>query len=188
MRIALWRKGKVGAQAETPVAKPAPAPAKAVAAAPSGDIDLHALGAALSRKRGWIIVPTVIALVASLAIVNVITPRYKSEARILIDGRENVFLRPNSDRATEERAALDPEAVTSQVQLVLSRDPPREMIRTNRLAERPEFDPVLSGLSPLKSLLALFGIGRDPFSMTPEERVLDAYYDPLPGYGVDNVR
>jgi tyrosine-protein kinase Etk/Wzc len=188
MRIALWRKGKVEVQAETPVAKPAPAPAKAVAAAPSGDIDLHALGAALSRKRGWIIIPTVIALVASLAIVNVITPRYKSEARILIDGRENVFLRPNSDRATEERSALDPEAVTSQVQLVLSRDLAREIIRKNRLAERPEFDPVLSGLSPLKSLLALFGIGRDPFSMTPEERVLDAYYERLTVFAVDKSR
>ncbi|MGL1617837.1 hypothetical protein ACSTHL_23510, partial [Vibrio parahaemolyticus] len=31
----------------------------------SGDIDLHALGAALARKRGWILVPTVLALVAS---------------------------------------------------------------------------------------------------------------------------
>ena len=28
-----------------------------------------------------------------------ITPRYKSEARILVDGRENVFLRPNGDEA-----------------------------------------------------------------------------------------
>src|SRR5689334_18255991 len=188
MRLAWWRKGKSEAQAETPVAKPAPAPAEVVEAAPSGDIDLHALGAALTRKRGWIIVPTVIALVASLAIVNVITPRYKSEARILIDGRENVFLRPNSDRATEERAALDPEAVTSQVQLVLSRDLARDIIVKNKLAERPEFDPVLQGASPLKSTLALFGIGRDPFSMTPEERVLDAYYDRLTAYAVDKSR
>ena len=45
-----------------------------------------------------------------------------------------------------------------------------------------------SGLSPLKSLLALFGIGRDPFSLTPEERVLDAYYDRLTAYAVDKSR
>lgn len=134
----------------------------------------------MARKRSWIIVPTVLALVASLAVVNLVTPRYKSEARILIDGRENVFLRPNSDR-TEERQALDAEAVTSQVQLVLSRDLAREIIRKNKLAERPEFDPVLQGVSPLKSLAALIGIARDPFSMTPEERVLDAYYERLPG-------
>ncbi|WP_063683113.1 GumC family protein [Bradyrhizobium stylosanthis] len=166
--------------------KAAPAAAKQ-AQAESGDLDLHALGAALARKRGWIIVPTVLALVGSIAVVNLVTPRYKSESRILIDGRENVFLRPSSDR-TEERQALDAEAVTSQVQLVLSRDLAREIIKKNKLAERPEFDPVLQGVSPLKSLAALVGIGRDPFSMTPEERVLDAYYERLQAYAVDKSR
>jgi uncharacterized protein involved in exopolysaccharide biosynthesis/Mrp family chromosome partitioning ATPase len=187
MRFSLWRKGMEKAQAARPVATPAPAPAKPVALVPTGDIDVHALGAALSRKRGWIIVPTVLTLVLSLAAVNFITPRYKSEARILIDGRENVFLRPNGER-NEERTALDAEAVTSQVQLVLSRDLAREIIKKNKLAERPEFDPVLGGMSPVKSVLALFGIGRDPFSMTPEERVLDAYFERLTAYAVDKSR
>ncbi|MCG2640008.1 lipopolysaccharide biosynthesis protein [Bradyrhizobium sp. CCBAU 11434] len=199
MRLAFWRAGKDKAVIERAVskakletkpraeAKPAPIAAKQ-APAESGDIDLHALGGALARKRSWIIVPTVLALVASVAIVNLITPRFKSESRILIDGRENVFLRPSSDRSTEERQALDPEAVTSQVQLVLSRDLAREIIKKNKLAERPEFDPVLQGISPLKSLAALVGIVRDPFSMTPEERVLDAYYDRLQAYAVDKSR
>ncbi|WP_407119051.1 GumC family protein [Bradyrhizobium sp. LMG 9283] len=206
MRLAFWRAGKdkavieravsksksahepkVEAKIEAKVeAKPAPVVAKP-AHVESGDIDLHALGAALARKRGWIIVPTALALVASLAVVNLVTPRYKSEARILIDGRENVFLRPNSDR-TEERQALDAEAVTSQVQLVLSRDLAREIIKKNKLADRPEFDPVVQGISPLKSLAALIGIGRDPFAMTPEERVLDAYYERLQAYAVDKSR
>lgn len=203
MRLAFWRAGKDKAVIERAVSKakheakpetrpkvetrPAPVVAQP-APAESGDIDLHALGRALARRRGWIVVPTVLALVASVAIVNLITPRYKSESRILIDGRENVFLRPSSDRSTEERQALDPEAVTSQVQLVLSRDLAREIIKKNKLAERPEFDPVLQGISPLKSLAALVGIGRDPFSMTPEERVLDAYYDRLQAYAVDKSR
>src|SRR6202007_132886 len=55
-------------------------------------------------------------------------------------------------------------------------------------AELPEFDPVLQGISPLKSLLALLGIGRDPFSLTPEERVLDAYYNRFTAYAVDKSR
>src|SRR3954470_9608876 len=193
MRLAFWRAGKdkaVVARAVSkprPEAKPAPVVAKQ-APVESGDLDLHALGGALARKRSWIIVPTVLALVASAAAVNLVTQRYKSESRILIDGRENVFLRPSSDRSTEERQALDPEAVTSQVQLVLSRDLAREIIKKNKLAERPEFDPVLQGISPLKSLAALIGIGRDPFSMTPEERVLDAYYERLQAYAVDKSR
>jgi uncharacterized protein involved in exopolysaccharide biosynthesis len=187
MRLAFWRKGRAKALVQRAISKPAPATYKPAAAPVSGDLDLHALGQALLRKRGWIIVPTVLAAVLSIAAVNLLTPRYKSEARILIDGRENVFLRPNGER-NEERTALDAEAVTSQVQLLLSRDLAREIIKKNKLAERPEFDPVLQGLSPLKSLLALFGIGRDPLSLTPEERVLDAYFDRYAAYAVDKSR
>src|SRR6202030_1159603 len=187
MRGALWRKTREKAQAAMAAAIPAPPAAKQARTSENGDIDLRALGDAIKRNRRWIIVPTVAALVLSVITVNLITARYKSEARILIDGRENVFLRPNGER-NEERTALDAEAVTSQVQLVLSRDLAREIIKQNKLAELPEFDPVLRGLSPVKSLLALFGIGRDPFSMTPEERVLDAYFDRLTAYAVDKSR
>jgi len=74
------------------------------------------------------------------------------------------------------------------VQLLLSRDLAREIIKKNKLAGRPEFDPVLQGFSPAKSLLALFGIGRDPFALTPEERVLEAYYDRFTAYAVDKSR
>jgi succinoglycan biosynthesis transport protein ExoP len=188
MRLAFWRAGKDKARVQRAIAKPVPATHQPTATPSSGDLDMGALGHALARKRGWIIVPTVLAAVLSITAVNLVTPRYKSEARILIDGRENVFLRPNGERNEERTAPLDPEAVTSQVQLLLSRDLAREIIKKNKLAERPEFDPVLQGLSPVKSLLALFGIGRDPFSLTPEERVLDAYFDRFTAYAVDKSR
>jgi uncharacterized protein involved in exopolysaccharide biosynthesis len=207
MRLAFWRAGRDKAliqklikappqestkQSAKQSPKPSEAPKAAAAAtirpaSDSGDLDLRLIWQALLRKRRWIIIPTIAAAALSMTVVNVITPRYKSEARILIDGRENIFLRPNGER-NDERSALDPEAVTSQVQLLLSRDLAREVIKKNKLAERPEFDPVLQGLSPLKSLLALVGIGRDPFSMTPEERVLDAYFDRLTAYAVDKSR
>ena len=187
MRLAFWRAGNDEAVVRRAVAMPAPSVATPSTALATGDLDLHALGQALLRKRGWIILPTLLALVLSLVAVNMITPRFKSEARILIDGRESVFLRPNGERS-EERSPLDAEAVTSQVQLLQSRDLAREIIRKNKLAERPEFDPVLQGVSPLKSLLALVGIGRDPFSLTPEERVLEAYYERFTAYAVDKSR
>ena len=203
MRLAFWRAGKdkagrakavlekavlKKAAVQKAAAKPAPDFHKPAAAPPTGDLDLRALGQALARKKGWIIVPTLLAAVLSVTAVNLVTPRYKSEARILVDGRENVFLRPNGERNEERTSVVDAEAVTSQVQLLLSRDLAREIIKKNKLAERPEFDPVLQGLSPFKSLLALFGIGRDPFSLTPEERVLDAFYDRFTAYAVDKSR
>src|SRR4051794_14825918 len=189
MRIPLWRSGKAAVEKApaAPVSRPAPAIKAAPAAVDGGDLDLRLIGQALNRKRAWIIIPTLLALVASLTAVNLVPPRYKSEARILIDGRENVFLRPNGERE-DQRNAVDPEAVASQVQLLLSRDLAREVIKKNKLAELPEFDPVLQGLSPIKSLLALVGIGRDPFTLTPEERVLDAYFDRLAAYAVDKSR
>jgi succinoglycan biosynthesis transport protein ExoP len=184
MRLAFWRFGKASAASAQPKVAPA---ADRPAAAQAGELDFLAIGQALARKRSWIIVPTVLAAVLSITAVNMITPRYKSEVRILIDGRENIFLRPNGERA-EDRNALDAEAVTSQVQLLLSRDLARDIIKKNRLAELPEFDPVLRGFSPLKSLLALIGIGRDPLSLTPEERVLDAYSERFAAYAVDKSR
>jgi polysaccharide biosynthesis transport protein len=184
MRLAFWRSGKAASEPTDPKVTPV---ADKPVTAPVGELDFVAIGQALARKRNWIIIPTVLAAVLSITAVNMITPRYRSEVRILIDGRENVFLRPTGER-NDDRNALDAEAVTSQVQLLLSRDLARDVIKKNRLAELPEFDPVLRGFSPLKSLLALIGIGRDPISLTPEERVLDAYYERFTAYAVDKSR
>ncbi|HEY4204618.1 MAG TPA: exopolysaccharide transport family protein [Xanthobacteraceae bacterium] len=173
-----------------PVPGSAPSPALASSPAPAseaGDLDLRAIWQALVARKRFILIPTLLAAILSTVAVNMITPRYKSEARILIDGRENVFLRPNGERS-EERSALDPEAVASQVQLLLSRDLARQVIKKNKLAELPEFDPVLRGVSPVRSLLGLLGILRDPLRMTPEERVMDSYYSRLTAYAVDKSR
>jgi polysaccharide biosynthesis transport protein len=208
MRLAFWRRrDKAASAVDAVVSEPPVAPAleavpsrrhspeiapdhliDPVPRAEEGALDLSAVGRALMRRKAWVLIPTLAAALLSIIAVNLVTPRYKSEARILIDGRENIFLRPNADRTEDRTTTVDTEAVTSQVQLVLSRDLAHEVITKNKLAELPEFDPVLRGVSPLKSLLALVGIGRDPFRLTPEERVLDSYYDRLTAYAVDKSR
>jgi polysaccharide biosynthesis transport protein len=146
--------------------------------------DLPALGAALWRNKWQIVRPTVIAV----AVVEMIPPRYLSEARVLIEGRDNVFLRPNADKDLVDRNTVDQEAVTSQVQLILSRDLASEVIDKLKLGERPEFDPALGGISPLKKVLGTIGVIKNPMRMTPEERVLDAYYDRLQVFAVEKSR
>src|SRR3981189_3326312 len=99
MRLAFWRAGKVKAAEQRAIPKkPAPAvgydPAPA-ASSESGARDLRALRQALAPERGWIIVPAALALVLSVVAVNLVTPRYKSEARILVAERDTVFLRPS---------------------------------------------------------------------------------------------
>jgi succinoglycan biosynthesis transport protein ExoP len=156
-------------------------------AAPLGDIDFSALGRALWRKKTLILGLTLLTAALAFAAVNFITPRYKSEARVLIETRENIFLRPDAEK-TLERTTVDQEAVTSQVQLILSRDLAREAIRKLNLAERPEFDPVLGGPSLWRKLLSLTGLIKDPASMTPEERVLKSYFDRLSAFQVEKSR
>jgi tyrosine-protein kinase Etk/Wzc len=142
------------------------------------DLDLPALGSTLWRKRRYILVPTILAALGAYITVQLITPKYFSEARIFIEGRDNVYLRPDADKNVTD-PTVDAEAVASQAQIILSRDLALEVIKKLDLGSLPEFDPTLAGVSPLKALLGLIGIGKDPLSMTHEERVLNAYYDRL---------
>ncbi|MBN9049708.1 MAG: lipopolysaccharide biosynthesis protein [Rhizobiales bacterium] len=152
-----------------------------------GDLDISGLGQALWYKKWRILIPTLMAAVLSLVVVNAMTPRYKSEARILLENKENVFLRAEAEKNVE-RATLDPEAVASQIQLVLSRDLARQVIKNEHLADKPEFDPLVGGVSLSRTILGLFGLGRDPLGMSPEERVLESYYERLNAFAVEKTR
>ncbi|MEA2939419.1 MAG: tyrosine-protein kinase Etk/Wzc, partial [Alphaproteobacteria bacterium] len=152
------------------------------------ELDLGALGRALWRRKRLIVTLTLAAAAIAFAAVNMMTPRYKSEARVLIETRDNIFLRPDAEKTTERGATVDQEAVTSQVQLLLSRDLAREVVRKLKLGERPEFDPVLGGTSTIRTVLGLLGIAKDPMSQTPEERVFKSYAERIAAYQVEKSR
>ena len=151
------------------------------------ELNLGMIGRAIWRHKLLIILPTLV--VAALAFIgaSMLTPRYKSEARVLIEGRENIFLRPEAEKSMTDRSTVDPETVTSQVQLILSRDLARDVIKELNLIDSPEFNAALRESSPL-SLLRTIGILKDPMLMSPEERVLTAYYDRLTAYAIDKSR
>lgn len=150
--------------------------------------DLPGLGAALWRKKWKILRPTILAALVTFGIVQLITPKYLSESRVLIEARDNIFLRPDVDKDIIDRGTVDQEAVASQAQLILSRDLASEVIAKLKLNENPEFDPVLNGISPVKAVLGTIGILKNPERMTPQERVLESYYDRLTVYPVEKSR
>src|SRR3989440_1057335 len=152
------------------------------------EIDLRALSGALWRKKRLIIALTLAAAAVAFVVVNMMTPRYRSEARVLIETRDNIFVRPEAEKTLDRSATVDQEAVTSQVQLVLSRDLAREVIKKLKLGEQPEFDPVLGGRSFLRVVLGLLGIAKDPMTQNPEERVLKSYFDRLSAFQVEKSR
>ena len=152
------------------------------------ELDLPALGAALWRKKWKILGPTILVALIVLAAVQLIPAKYLSESRVLVEQRSNIFLRPDVDKDLIDRGTVDQEAVTSQVQLILSRDLAREVIDKLKLSQRAEFDPALAGISPVKAVLGTLGLIKNPMLMTPEERVLEAYYDRLTVYAVEKSR
>jgi succinoglycan biosynthesis transport protein ExoP len=151
----------------------------------NGEPDIRGLGRILWQKKTKMLAFTLLSAAAAFVVVNAITPRYRSESRLLLEVRENVFMRAEADKNTAERSNIDPEAVTSQIQVVLSRDLAHDLIKKEKLDENPEFD---SNNSLTGIVLGFFGIGRDPNSMSKDERTLQSYYDRLNVYAIEKSR
>ena len=151
--------------------------------------DLAMLGRDLWRKRRFVVVPTLLVAAAAIVFVNVATPVYRSQSRLLVESKESIFLRPDAEKnALVQRGEIDQEALASQVQILTSPDLAHRVIAEIRLAELPEFDPLLRGASLPGTLLALLGLGRDTLRMSAEERVLANFYDRLSVYPIEKSR
>lgn len=170
-------------------ASTAPRVPSAAPAAVDGELDLRALGLALWARRRWIVLPTIAASLIAFLAVSMVTPRYRSEARVLIENQETAYNRPESDRGAERNPALvDPEAVQSQVQLVQSRDLARKVVYGLKLNELREFNSESGVRIILNAVLSLAGMGRDPSQTSIEERVLDRFTERLAVYPIEKSR
>jgi succinoglycan biosynthesis transport protein ExoP len=143
-----------------------------------GEIDSSRLWSALSRKRWWVIAPTLLALIGAAAFVNLVKPRYSAEARLLLENQESFITRADKGERVSETAP-DAEAVQSQIQLLTSRDLARRVIKTLELQGNEEFDPLAKGMGALTRALVALGISRDPTRLSPEDRILESFADKL---------
>ena len=153
---------------------------------PRREIDLSSIRRRVSNQRWWLIGPALAALIVSTIAVNVVTPRYTAETKILVENQED-FL-PRTDKGDLAAPLPDDEAVQSQVQLVSSRDLARAAIRQLKLQGNPEFDPLANGIGPLTRVLVMLGLERDPMSVPPEDRILENYYERLTVFPVTKSR
>ncbi|MFA6967518.1 GumC family protein [Bosea sp. (in: a-proteobacteria)] len=150
-------------------------------------LDLSALWAAIKRRKAWIIAPTAAVFGLSLVAVNIVPARYTGEARILLESRGSFFTLPGQS-SVETTGQFDSEAVQSQVQLIMSRDLAREAIKRIGLVGNSEFDSGAGALNALKKIGVLIGLGGHPADRSPEDRVLEKYYDRLLVYPVGRSR
>jgi len=151
------------------------------------DIDLGGLFGAIWRRRMRVLMATVACAGVAFAAANLITPKYKGEARLLIETREPAFTTGQDRTQDRERPALDELGIASQVQLLKSADLIKQVARNMKLYELEEFDPTAKP-SAISDLLVVLGLKKNPLDLPPEERVLKEFNEKLVVYQVEKSR
>lgn len=87
------------------------------------------------------------------------TPEYTSQARLLIDSEETVYTRPTvGERGLEQPTAIDQAVITSQVQVLNSRDIAQKIIDKLKLKRNPELNTTLKEPGLLYRMRAKLGL------------------------------
>ena len=140
-------------------------------------IDIAALLSAIVRRLPRILLVTLGLLVVTF-IVLMFQPRlYESSASILVEPRTNVYVRAANEQAPTPSAG-DVGVVSSQIELLKSRDTLLGVIDSLDLRSVPEFNGSDSALSPLGIIMQLAG-RRSATPNSVDETVLNALYDRL---------
>lgn len=152
----------------------------------NADIDLGGLFAAIWRRRLLVLMSTVALGGLAFAGASAVSPKYQSEAKILIETRSpDLARRPNDLQQADP--ILDEAGVLSQVELLQSADLIRQVAKDFKLHERAEFDPSANP-SMVTRILVMTGLMKNPFDVSPEDRVIKEFYQKLQVYQVEKSR
>ncbi len=152
-----------------------------------GMVDLRGILLALRARLGLIVAVTLIAAVAATAFVFLVTPRFSSEAQILLENRDTGFTRTLTERELPS-GVIDEQAVLSQVQVVTSREVAREVIRRLELVGNAEFDPLVGPMDPVTRVRTMLGFAGGDYDGREEDRIFSAYYRALTVFAVPRSR
>ncbi|MFK0330450.1 GumC family protein [Rhizobium sp. NPDC090275] len=150
------------------------------------DIDLAQLVRGVWARRLKVVAITLLGAGVAFAGAKMISPKYRSETRILIEPRAPAFA---TAQATDANAGqlLDELNISSQVQLLQSADLIKQVISSQKLYDLPEFDAAANS-SALGDILIALHLKKSPLANPPEERVIDAFVERLQVYQVPGSR
>ncbi len=146
--------------------------------ADNGELDIGSVGRAIVHRKLWVIGSTLGCLACAAVFVTLATPRYTAETKVIVENQESYFTRPSGPvQVDQQTQGIDPEAVASQIQLVMSRDLARSAIKALDLKGNPDFDPTANGPGLMARLGSLIGAGGRAIS--PDDRLLETYFEQL---------
>jgi exopolysaccharide transport family protein len=151
------------------------------------EVDVRALFRSLLRALPYLLVITGIIAAGTYLLLSRLSPLYKSEATVLIETGGSDLTRPSAAPG-DTSSILDQEAITSQVQLIRSRDLASAVAQKLQLQKLPEFDPALGGGSLIATIKSMLGFAKDPLRSSVEERVLQRFFESLDVYAIDKSR
>ena len=138
-------------------------------------MDAGALLQAVMPRGLRIVVVTALLLVATAAILLFMPKTYESSASLLVEPRDNIYTRASME-VPSSGGTVDTEALmSSQIELIKSRDLLLEVIDGQNLRSVPEFSN--AGFSPASFVMRL--IGRGPEARSVDETVLGNLADRL---------
>jgi uncharacterized protein involved in exopolysaccharide biosynthesis len=118
-------------------------------------MDVRAMLAAVWDRKVRIVTVTLILLALTYGILMFVPKMYESTAGILVEPRDNVYTRASGDTSSNLEAATGDNAISSQIELIQSRDTLLSVIDSEHLRDIPEFTQGSS--SPLTFVLSLLG-------------------------------
>lgn len=154
----------------------------------AGEVDSGVLGRALLARRRRILGWTLGALLLSTAIVNILTTRYTAEAGVVIESQANFFTSSTSTGNGNPQQPPDEADVSTQVEVLKSRDLALAAIRKLHLQGNPEFDPLAGAPGAISRLEMLIGLKHDPSKMTREDGMLDNFAKALTVFSPTKTR
>src|SRR5690606_16252149 len=146
-------------------------------------VDLRRLIGGVWRRRRLMFAIVVAVMGLVIAFLLTATPKYTSEAQVLVENGESPFTRPQQE-APLQLPSVTEDDVRSQAQVLMSHDLGERVVEALQLYKYPEFDPVSRGLSPVRQLLVTLGLSSDPRDTPPQQRALRAYFDKLIVYPI----
>ncbi|WP_018859829.1 GumC family protein [Rhizobium sp. 42MFCr.1] len=150
------------------------------------DIDLGQLVRAVWARRLKALAIIALGVGVAFTGAKMISPKYRSETRILIEPRAPAFANAQVND-TNAGPLLDELNIASQVQLLQSADLIKQVINGQKLYDLPEFDAAANG-SALTDILVALHLKKNPYENPPEERVIDAFTERLQVYQVPGSR
>ncbi len=156
----------------------------------SDDIEIAALLRAINQRKLTIAVLALAAGIATYLALSFVTPLYSSEARIIIEREDNSFTRPTASRTepSNESTLMDQEAVSSQVQVLLSRDLAKNVVAELKLDQDSEFNKDVRSWAFWRKVTIWTSSDKSAAEAALQERVVDAFLDRLSVYQVQRSR